>query len=538
MILSHELSPEAKDGTQGAHNMSKTTFDYDVAIIGYGPTGVMTANYLGSFGIKTLVLERDKDVYFRARAVTVDGTTLRCMQALGLDEEAKKDMDVTTALRWKTYKGFEFLRWSPADDSPWGHIDSNMIFQPNLERTLRAGVDRYTKNVDIKFGYAFSSLTQDPESVTVKAVSDTGADVEYRVKYVVGADGGSSAVRGGLGIANEGKTKPRTWIVIDSKVKKTWPERELLTFWSDPVRPVVDIPLPGEHHRWEIPLGDDEKKEDFDSPEAVWRLLGAMDVTPDQVDIEHFAFYNHHIRYAQRWRDGRVVLIGDAAHLMPPWAGQGMQSGIRDAANVAWKLRYILQNGVSDRLLDSYQPERQPHVVKVTASSVALGNLIETKAGLPTVMRNFMLPIISKSAGFKKGLKVKPDYDGGFFGVAPTKKVAVGKMVPQPNVTDSVGKESKLDSFLGSDFCVVGINIDPRAVMTDAQQAAWALYAPRYLTILAKGSTATSADQIVDSDGVLVPWFTQYGVKTAVLRPDKYVAATNNTSLDMARIWK
>jgi 3-(3-hydroxy-phenyl)propionate hydroxylase len=122
--------------------------------------------------------------------------------------------------------------------------------------------------------------------------------------------------------------------------------------------------------------------------------------------------------------------------------------------------------------------------------------------------------------------------------VAPTEKVAVGKMVPQPMVTDSEGNQRKLDSFLGSDFCVIGINVDPRTVMTDAQQAAWAIYAPRYLTVLSRGKTATSADQLVDVENVLVPWFGKYGVSTAVLRSDKYVAATNNTSLEMARIWK
>jgi 3-(3-hydroxy-phenyl)propionate hydroxylase len=510
--------------------------DYDIGIIGYGPTSVILANCLGQYGIKTLVIERDRSLYARARAVTVDGTTMRIFQALGLDEQAKVNMDVTTYLRWKTYAGIEFLRLAP-QGSLTGHANSYMIFQPKMEATLRQGVDRFEGTVDVKYGMEFLSLKQDAKGVDV-VVKDTASEVlsKFRAKYLIGADGGSSKVRRAVDIEMDGHTKPRTWIVIDAKIKRWWPERELLTFWSDPVRPVVDIPLALDYHRWEIPLGPDERKEDFESRDVMWKLLAPLGINPDKVEIVSHAFYNHHVRQARRWRKERVLLAGDSAHLMPPWAGQGMQSGMRDSYNLAWKLRSILNHGVSDAILDTYQPERQPHVNAVTQSSIGLGKLIETEKGIKQSIRNLMLPIITKTPGLRekmrKGLGIPVELKEGFLAGVPAKGNPIGRVIPQPKIARQDGHRILLDSAFGSDFVVLGLDVDPRSVLTPVQQRAWEVVEARFITVRSSHAEPKNDQDIVDFENKLAPWFKQFGASVVVLRPDRFVVASDNTNLD------
>ncbi len=506
--------------------MSTTTYDYDVAIIGYGPTANIAANYLGAAGISTVIIERDADLYSRARAVTVDGTTMRIFQQMGLSDAVKEDMDVTAFLRWKTYQGKEFMRIKPGGGN-WGHANSYMIYQPLMEAKLRAGVERYTC-IDIHFGRVMSGLEQDISGVTVSTTDATGKkNSTLRVKYVIGADGGSSLTRKLIGSTAQGKTKERTWIIIDSLVKKPWPDSDVLTFWSDVDRPAVDIPLSRGHHRWEIPLTEKDKKEDFESAEQIWGLLSSFGITPEHVDVTHHAFYNHHIRMVDKWRSGRVILAGDAAHLMPPWAGQGMQSGIRDAQNLAFKLSLILQHGVDDSILDSYQVERQPHVEKMTQSAISLGSLIEAKKGPAQVIRNTMMPILSKSPKFANSLAVSPDASHGWFAAAPSRKNPLGQMLPQPEVTDSAGQATPVDDLIRIGFAVIGLDVDARTV---SGVSPWLELGARVVTINSQGSAAIEGAYL-DTSGEITSWMKERGARIIVLRPDRLVVASDNTSL-------
>lgn len=354
-------------------------FDADVAIIGYGPSGVVAANALGQYGISAIALEREVDIYPpRARAVTVHEWTMRCLQSLGLDEEVKKDTDVSRALRWITYDGQELMRMNSLPPGNLGHEQAYAIYQPLLEETLRKGVERY-EQVSVRYGNEVTAVDQDAEGVTVTMRSlGSGETSTIRTKYALACDGGSSFTRKYLDVPLEGgETLPVRWIIIDAKVKRWWPNRHILTFWSDTERPVVDIALSRGNHRWEMPLKADETDADFDSADKVWPLLEAFGVTHEDVDLHQWAFYNHNVRFAKDWRVGRVFLVGDAAHLMPPWAGAGMQSGMRDSFNLAWKLREVIQGRLPSGLLDSYQPEREPNVRFYTDLSVQMGRLVK-----------------------------------------------------------------------------------------------------------------------------------------------------------------
>ena len=225
--------------------------------------------------------------------------------------------------------------------------------------------------------------------------------------------------------------------------------------------------------------------------------------------------------------EGRVVLVGDAAHLMPPWAGQGMQSGIRDAQNLAFKLRLILLNGVDDSILDSYQVERQPHVEKMTQSAVSLGGLIEAKKGPAQVIRNTMMPILSKSPKFANSLAVSPDAAHGWLAAKPSKKNPVGQMLPQPSLTDATGRSIPLDDLIGIDFAVIGLDTD---AANSNSVGPWLALGAKVINI-STGTSAMPAGSFSDPSGEIAAWMKARGSRVVVLRPDRLVVASDNTSM-------
>lgn len=518
--------------------MTTDNFDYDVLVVGYGPSGVTAANFLGQYGISTGVVERAKDVYSRARAVTMDDYTLRMLQQADLDRALIKDMDTRSVLRWKTYSGKEFLRVTPSDTG-FGQPPSSQIYQPAVERTLRAGVDRYAGVVEIHFGHEVISVTQDDSGVTATVKNlDSGEERTLRAKYLLACDGGSSKTRESLGMKLVGKSKSTVWVIVDAKVKKWWPERDLLTFWSDPDRPVVDIPLSLNHHRWELPLRDHEKKEDFASREALWKLLEPFGVTDENVEILQHAFYTHNVLMAEKWRNNRVFLVGDAGHMMPPWAGQGMQSGIRDAHNIAWKLREVLYGRMKETVLDEYQAEREPHVREMTQLAEMMGFFIEESDPKKVALRNNGLPILQKLPKIgpiikEFRFKPAPMVKAGLLAAKPASKSAVGRMIPQPEVSLPSGERLRLDDALGDGFAVVGFDVDPRSRMTAAQISGWEALGARFLTVCSPRTAPLTDADLMDYDDAASAWARKYRASVVILRPDRFVFATDSTGLSV-----
>lgn len=508
-------------------------YDADVAIIGYGPSGVIAANTLGIHGISTLVLERDKDIYPRARAVTVNDWTMRIFQALGLDEPVLKVVDVMRALRWYTYDGHEIMRqdFPPSTLGTQGGARFYSIYQPTMEAELRKGAERFAATSSVRYGSEVLGVEQDEHGVTITSKDlGTGEIGTSYTRYVLACDGGSSPTRHSLGVRMLGDTIDTEWVVIDTHVKRWWPDRNLLTFWSDKKRPVVDISLAGGNHRWEIPLHPHETQADFSTHEQIWPMLEAMGITTDDVEIHQHAFYKHHLRSAEKWRVDRVFLVGDAAHLMPPWAGSGMQSGIRDAYDIGWKLACVLQGRLPEAFLDTYEAERRPNVEFYTALSDELGKIIKQEfsdeelaaitAGPPEGAPPADPPLIAPpvlAAGWLNG----PLGDDSI----------IGRMVPQPRVADPRGVLGRLDDLLGDDFVLLGDGVDPRTVLSPEQKAGWDALGARYLTVRPVDQGTTHADEIVDLEGVLGTWMRGFGARVIAVRPDRFVAACDRYSL-------
>ncbi|WP_300681468.1 bifunctional 3-(3-hydroxy-phenyl)propionate/3-hydroxycinnamic acid hydroxylase [Nocardioides sp.] len=507
------------------------TYDTDVVIIGYGPAGVAAANALGARGVSAIAFERDHDIYARARAVTVSDWTMRILQSVGLAEAAKADMDPTVALRWITYDGTEILRM-PFPPGEFGHATSYAIYQPAMEQTLRDGASRYGDAVSVRFGTEVTGVEQDDDGVTVTSRDlATGETSTTRARFALACHGGEALTRDRLGINLVGDTLEQRWIVIDGKVKRWWPNRHILTFWSDTERPVVDIALGRDNHRWEIPLKPGETDADFDTEEKVWPLLESLGVSHEDIDIHGYAFYSHHIRFAEQWRMGRLFLLGDAAHLMPPWAGAGMQSGIRDAFNIAWKLAGVLGGTLPASILDSYEPERRPNVEFYTGVAVQLGRIIKQEI-TPEEQAELAR---SQAAGELPPLLWPPSYPAGWFtGIAaPTgfPEGAVGRMIPQPRAADVHGLIGPLDDLLGDGFVVLGDNVDPSEVLSAEEKADWAALGARFLAVRAADQTTQGPDEIVDIDGTLIAWLRGHRARVVAVRPDRFVAAADATGL-------
>jgi len=508
-------------------------YDADVAIVGYGPTGLLGALTLATKGASVVAFERDKDIYARARAVTVNDWTMRIFQELGIDERIEKVIETQRALRWVTYDGHEVMRVEHPP-STLGTRNTKPrfynIYQPTMEAELRRCGEELDR-LDVRYGAEVVGVEQDADGVTITSRDrETGAETTTRARYAIAADGGSSATRKMLGIPMHGDTVETLWIVIDCKVKRWWPDRDLLTFWTDKDRPVVDIALSAGNHRWEIPLKPGETEADFPTSAEVWPLLEALGVTSDDVEIHQHAFYRHHVRGAETWRQGRIFLAGDAAHLMPPWARDDMQSGMRDAHNLGWKLARVLRGELGTEWLDTYEAERRPNVAFFTGLAVGLGRVIKQEAtpeeleAMNAVPENTVTP-------FEPPLVAPPVLDAGWLRGEIGDASIVGRMLPQPIAGDTVGMMGRLDTLLPDGFVLLGADVDPATLLTPDQKAEWDALGARYVAVRPRDAYTRGPDELVDLEGVLLAWFARYGVQAVAVRPDKFVAAADKTGL-------
>ncbi|MCA1004840.1 bifunctional 3-(3-hydroxy-phenyl)propionate/3-hydroxycinnamic acid hydroxylase [Rhodococcus hoagii] len=495
---------------------------YDVAVVGYGPTGVTAANLLGRAGLKVLVVERDPDIYGRARAISTDEEVLRIWQRVGLAERLTADMLPGGTVAFVDAAGRPIAELEARPHGS-GHPAQQFIYQPAMEQVLREGVERFP-NVEVLLEHECLRLVQDETGVELM-LADLRTDEFRRIRaaYVVAADGGSSPIRGQLGIGYEGETFAERWVVIDTEVLKEWPGHDRLRFHCDPARPTVDCPTPLGHHRWEFPVGAGEEARELVTDEAIWRVLNSQGITASHVRILRSVVYSHHVRFADRWRVGRIFLAGDAAHAMPPWIGQGMSAGVRDAANLCWKIEAVLSGSLPDSILDTYQVERLPHVREVTKRAVKVGRIITERRRVVAEVRNFAFRIGMRSRRFPALLlKTRwiPDAFTADGLLAPVgrqgRPAAVGWLIPQPWVLDAKGVRGRLDDVLGGRWALLQLD--------SVDSSAWSAAGVPAVRVATAGSSP-AADTVVDVDDTLVRWMRAKNATVLAVRPDGVVYA-------------
>ncbi|WP_020646256.1 bifunctional 3-(3-hydroxy-phenyl)propionate/3-hydroxycinnamic acid hydroxylase [Amycolatopsis balhimycina] len=504
-----------------------------VAIVGAGPVGATAANLLGTYGVTTLIIDREPDVVGYPRAIGVDDESLRTFQTIGLAGEVLRSAIQNVPLKFFDASGHCLADIRPtAQDFGW--YKRNIFLQPEAEAVLRRGLRRFP-HVQVMLGTELRQIRQDADGVTLSFVGEDGAR-EVRADYVIAADGGRSTVRGLLGIPLEGSTHPRKWVVIDCANDPL--EAPYTALHCDPRRPYVCAHLPDDRRRWEFMLFPGEDAGEMLAPDRVAGLLRHHLADPGVVDVIRARVYTHHSRIAARFADGRIALAGDAAHLMPPWAGQGMNTGIRDVTNLCWKLTAIVRDQADHSLFLTYEQERRPHAKAMIDLSTTLGRILSPTRRSLAHARNWFLRAASLAPAVKRWVlemrfKPVPRYQAGF--VAPGPHLpGVGRMFVQPRVETGEGTHPRLDDVLGPWFAVIGFECDPLAKLGDAELAAVKVFRPRIVKIVeSRAGERHHRQHCADQDTIVVedvhnelrPWFQARARDVVVVRPDRYVAA-------------
>ena len=322
----------------------------DVAVIGAGPVGLMLANLLGSAGVDVIVIERNNDLVGLPRAIAYDPETLRLFAQVGLFDAIASGLIQDPEVVYFNARGRRLMDMNPPK-SPFGHSQIGTFYQPHFERVLLAGLGRFA-SARALFGHTVTALAQDRDGVDVRIETPRGQR-KLRAKYVVGCDGGASATRDAIGTALVGATYAERWLVIDALIENH--DVDKITFFCDPRRPTVRLPAVGSRVRFEFMQLPGENTDELASDARIKEFLTPY-VDFSRVKIERRVVYTFHARVSDAWRKGRVLLAGDAAHLMPPFAGQGMNSGMKDRANLAWKLAAVIAGTAGADILDTYKP--------------------------------------------------------------------------------------------------------------------------------------------------------------------------------------
>jgi 3-(3-hydroxy-phenyl)propionate hydroxylase len=515
----------------------ETLIDTDVAVVGCGPVGAVAANLLALRGLRVTVLERTRGAHGQPRAFSCDDEALRVYQAAGLAEQVRRDMARATVVHYTGVDGRTFGEIAIGGlDFGNGFPPLNYFYQPLLEAELRRGLARFA-HVRLELGRQVTALAQDADGVTldVRAV-DGNERWRVRARYVLGADGARSTVRKLVGIGLTGDRYPDRWLAVSGQPDAPDAMRiRESTFVCDPDRPSFVAEGAANDFRMEMRLRPGETDAQMEDPETVTRLISPY-VDPARFRITRSVVYAFHNMVAERWRDGRVFLLGDAAHQMPPMMGQGLVSGLRDAANLAWKLALVLRGMADDWLLDSYEVERRPHVKSMADASVGMSKVFLARSRWTAALRDRVFRTIQRVPRIRRAIrdmefKPKAVYARGAFvrGGRRGKKDAHGTMFPQYPVTVEGGVSVLSDEALGDGFALVVI--DGASV---PRSEVWTRLGARVVTLLPAGA-APRAGAMVDETGKIGAWFARNGVRLALVRPDRFVFGAG-TEADAAEI--
>lgn len=505
-----------------------------VLVVGAGPCGTTIANLLGVYGVDAVLIDRADEIIDYPRGVGIDDESLRAFQAAGLGELVHRDMIQDQALRWFDDDGTPLVEVSPSG-RPFGWPRRNSFLQPMLEKTLRAGLDRFD-NVTLLTGHTLTKLDQDEDGIEAVVERGTQPPVTIRAQYVIGADGGRSTARSLVGAHLEGQTLSSRWLVVD--VPHSTLDAPYSANFISRTRPRVSIDLPYGYRRFEFRLNHDEPDAAILRPGAIARLIKTYfdcDVTFD--GNERARIYTHHSRVADHFQVGRVFLAGDAAHLQPPWFGQGLNSGIRDAANIAWKVAAVVRYGAAPSVLGSYEVERRSHAQAMVELATTLGKFYSPKTRAGALARRYGLLAARHVPAMRDyflqmRFKPMPYYEEGVVLPSASSASAVGRMFIQPDVETADGRRMRFDDAIGPWFAIIGINFDPTEHLRPDALDHWRQLGARFARVnrsRAGDHLRTVSDETIlldDVSGRFRDWVrAKPDCEAIVLRPDRYLAA-------------
>lgn len=544
--------------------MTQETDAYDVVISGLGPTGLTLAHLLGQRGLSVLVLEREPVFYGNARAVYTDDECMRIFQSISLADELAADMLQDAVVQMVLPDGDVLMQLSDTR-RPYGWPANNFFYQPFLETEMAETLSRYP-SVTVRRGREVTQFEQDKDGVTVhhaatqgmqygktnatatitaaKPLIDSSDTGSVHAKYFVACDGGRSTIRPLLGIEMTGQSFPNPWLVVDIKAKDPSDGLNHLPYFNficDPACPTVSCVQPKGHHRFEFMLMPGQTKEYMEDPATIRKLL-SRHVDVEKFDILRSLVYTFNALIAETWKVGRVLLCGDSGHMTPQFIGQGMNAGVRDAFNLAWKLDAVLKGRGGERLLDTYQSERRPHVNDMIQTAIDMKNFVSEANPVKAFLRNTLTrlalatPVLGDFA--RRGDFIpQPEYKPGtFFGLErKARRGPEGRLLPQPSVRCSDGKQRLLDEVLGNDYAIVGLGVDPRKALGAAELATWKYLKANFVVVYPLGGrpqgkidrhSLQGLIEVEDFYGELLKWMKAHGKDlggVAIVRPDRVV---------------
>lgn len=465
----------------------------DLVVAGGGPVGVMTALLAAQRDLSVVVVESSLDVVNTARAIGLDDEIQRIFQNAGLLDELQAITEPAKGAEFVDMDGVRIIgRDVPAGTvTALGHPPTSFFYQPQLEALLRsAAVDA---GVELVLGHTVSGFDDVGDGVVVDV--EGPEPTTLRGRWLVGADGASSGIRKTLGVPFEDLGFDQDWLVVDTRLRRDCDLPQCVQQICDPARPVTFVPGFDRNRRWEFQLQPGETRVGMEHPDRVWELLRPW-MEPDDATIERAVVYRFHATVAATMRAGNVLLAGDAAHQMPPFLGQGLCSGFRDAANVAWRLSMIHRGVASDRLLDAYDTERRPHARALAEHAVDTGRLIDQLAGRVDAG-------LDNTSAYG-GARRFPHLEGGqLSGDHPW----VGRQLPQPTTNGR-----RFDDRLGAGWSLIAHD----ATGLDDIVADWRPYSL---------SDGVAGLVVVPPDDIVVDVLEMIGARFAIVRPDRAIGA-------------
>lgn len=495
----------------------------DVLVVGYGPAGATLAALLGRYGIDTLVLDKTREILPMPRAIALDNEALRILQLAGLAEDAFEKIVIPEVRMHSPVLG-QFARANTTGCID-GHPKLVTFYQPDLEHAMRAKVSQHA-SVTSMGGFELESLAEEPDCVVASVRDQKGRKHFIRARYLVGADGASSRVRSLIGQDFEGETYAEDWLIVDAG-NRHQSAIDHVEFICDPARPAPHMPAPGGRERWEFMLRPGEAREEMESPESIARLIAPW-IDPRELQIERKAVYRFHARCCNSFKKGRIFLVGDAAHITPPFVGQGLVAGLRDVANLAWKLAWVLRGQASASVLDSYDEERRPHAKAMIDMAKLMGRLVMPRNRLAAFLIHGLMRSLALTPATRKyfeELEIKPKniFRRGLF--APHRRgdaLVRGGLFPQAWVRDAQQRVHRSDEALGDRLTLVGFAVDPLSLLSPAQVDCWARLGGGFVQIGACGQRPGGASNFIeDLNHDLLPRAPRGTL--VVVRPDRHI---------------
>jgi 3-(3-hydroxy-phenyl)propionate hydroxylase len=457
---------------------------FSIIIVGAGPTGLAMGNLLGLYGIDSLILERNAGLSDYPKAISIDDEGLRVCQAMGLINAVIENVLLDIEAHY--ISGKHYLAKVVSKSKRNGYPFISTFNQPEFEATLLHGIKRFPC-VNVQFQHTVETFEQSDTGILVSVCTPEGALKAFECAYLLACDGGKSSIRRQLGIPMQGSTFAQKWLVIDT-VNDDDPSA-IATFFCNPARPAVTIPAPHAARRWEFMLLAGEKEEDLLRDEKITALIQQVGGSRNP-QITRRCIYTFHAALAQTFSKGRVFLLGDAAHLMPPFGGQGMNCGLHDAHNLSWKLQMVLQGLASPSLLDTYSQECHEHVARMIWLSKFLGKIIMPTSKPVALLRDGVFRSLNTIPAIREylaegRLKPQPRYKKGFvlFDGTRENRAITGVMLPQPEVKTPQSKKTLLDNILGTGFALLHFHDNPEEPFASIKASVWQRLGVRFVSI-------------------------------------------------------